>query len=277
MSGTPEGFTWAYDMFVSEPRPDTEVFYGDMRLNRYVAEEYAQMLADSYDDIMRQQYIEGKFLNVNAGTALYKFNRAKHAVRDDIRRQSGLPVWVSVDFNVAPLAATLWNRYPDGAKDGIKLRGFDEICISGGDTWELAKAIKEKAGDASEIVLFPDPAGASRKTSAPDNITDIEILEGAGFEDIRYHTVTSVRGSLLAANAQLGKNVIELDRKRCKETIKDFEQVTLKPGTNVLDKKNIARASNVSDKAYGVVYLFHPGLRGMKDPCDLHTQRSGTV
>lgn len=251
MSGTPEGFNWAYDMFVADPRPDTDVFYGDMRLNHHIAETYAELLMSSYDDIMTQLYVEGKFVNKTAGAALYKFNRAKH-VQDNVVQIPGLDVWVNVDFNVAPMAATLFNRMPDHPDElarlrdehkGIaigshKLRGFAEICIDGADTWELARQIKEKAGKkAGKIILFPDPAGNSRKTSALDNVTDIDILEGEGFDDIRYETKISVRESLNATNAFLQKNLVTFDRKKCTETIKDLEQCILKPGTNQLEKK----------------------------------------
>lgn len=254
MSGTPEGFNWAYDMFIAEARPDTDVFYGDMRLNVHIAESYAELLLSSYDDIMSQLYVEGKFVNKTAGAALYKFNRARHTA-DNISKLPGLPVWVNVDFNVAPMAATLYNRMPDAVDDLArlrdkfpkanlgyhKLRGFDEICIDGSDTWELCRQIKEKAGKDAEIVLFPDPAGNARKTSALDNITDIEIMEGEGFEDIRYETKISVRECLNSSNAFLQRNQVVFDRIKCKETIKDLEQCILKPGTNQLDKKNPKR------------------------------------
>lgn len=248
MSGTPEGFTWAYDMFVAEPRPDADVFYGDMRLNRHVADEYAGLLMSSYDDIMQQLYVEGKFVNANAGAALYKFSRMKHVV-DRVPYIPGLPVWVSVDFNVSPMAATLWNRYPEtgerpefvrGERSHVKLGAFDEVSIQGADTWQLRDQIIEKAPGAKEFVIFPDPAGLARKTSAKDNITDIDILEEK-FSDIRYNTVISVRSCLLAANSFLHKNLLIMDRHKCKEAIKDFEQVVLKPGTNKLEKKNLMR------------------------------------
>ena len=38
MSGTPEGFNWTYDYFIANPRSDTRLIFGDMRLNTYVAD-----------------------------------------------------------------------------------------------------------------------------------------------------------------------------------------------------------------------------------------------
>ncbi len=265
MSGTPEGFNWTYDMFVAEPREDSDVFYGDMRLNTHVAEEYAKMLEGSYDDILVQQYVGGKFINTTAGAALYKFDR-KLDVVDGIKFNPKLPVWVSLDFNVSPFAATLWNYYPPDKRnrDGVKLKAFDEICIKGGDTWELMRVLKEKTPKAEQIVIFPDPAGNARKTSAAENITDIEILE-TEFTDLRYNTAVTVRECLLAANAFVGKRQIQIDRKKCKETIKDFEQCILKPGTNNLEKKKYPNRTHWLDGFKNMIEHEYPITVGEGD------------
>lgn len=271
MSGTPEGFNWAYDMFVGTSREDADVFFGDMRLNKHIASSYAELLLSSYDSIMAQLYVEGKFVNKTAGSALYKFSRQRH-VADDIKFIPGLPVWVSVDFNVAPMAATLYNRMPDDPKDlarlrsrvcntpigAHRLRGFDEICIDGADTWQLCRTIREKARGAQEIVVFPDPAGKARKTSALDNISDIEIMESEGFSDIRYNTRISVRDCLNASNAFLQRGNLILDRKACVETIKDFEQCILKPGTNELEKKKNPRRTHWLDGFKNMIHYEWP-------------------
>ncbi len=242
MSGTPEGFNWFYDMFIAESRPDADVFYGDMRQNIHIASSYADILMASYDDLMVQQFVEGKFINASRGSAFYKFDRMKHTATG-ITRNDELPIWVSLDFNVNPMAATLWNRYPDSAKDKIKLRGFDEVRLEGADTYDLADAIIEKAGGTENVIIFPDGIGGSQdRTSAKDNISDIEILEDRGFKDIRYKKSLSVRDCLNAANAFIGKNQLVLDSVKCKETVKDCEQVILKKGyTGKLDKSDLKR------------------------------------
>lgn len=237
--GTPEGFNWTYNMFVADPRKDADIYFGDMRLNPFVADEYAQMLVDSYDDIMVQQYVGGKFVNTTNGAALYKFSRQVHTGK--VERDRSRPVWVSLDFNVRPMSATLWNAYPDDK--GIKLRAFDEVCIMGSDSYELGDVLREKIGNIETAVLFPDGIGGSQdRTSAKNNISDIEILESKGFKDIRYKTSLSVRDCLNAANAFVGKGHILLDKDNCRETIKDFEQCTLKPGTHSIDKKDLMRS-----------------------------------
>jgi hypothetical protein len=235
MSGTPEGFNWTYDYFVANPREDTDLIFGDMRLNTHVAEDYAKRLAESYDDRMVQQYVEGKFVSTIGNQAFYKFNRVQHS-SDSIEFNKEMPVWVSIDFNVAPMSATLWNKYPDRS-DGPVLRAFDEICIENADTYQLAQAIRDKLGEHNEVVLFPDPAGNARSTKSQK--TDIQILRDAGFEDIRFRSrIKSVKDCLTALNSFIGKNKLVVSSKRCRQTILDLEQCVLKTGTNELDKSN---------------------------------------
>jgi hypothetical protein len=237
MSGTPEGFNWTYDYFISEPRPDTKLIFGDMRLNKYIAEDYAKRLEESYDDLLRQQFVEGKFINTTGKQAAYKFNRTIHA-NEQIGRNPDCPIWVSIDFNVAPMAATLWNRYPDNT-DGPVLRAFDEICIDNADTYALARTIQEKTQGCSDVVLFPDPAGNARSTKGPK--TDIQILRDHGFEDIRFRSrIKSVKDCLTALNSFIGKNRLAVS-KNCRQTILDLEQCVLKTGTSELDKSNTDR------------------------------------
>lgn len=243
MSGTPEGFNWTYDHFIATPRVDTKLIFGDMRLNKFVADDYAKRLAESYDDVLQAQYIEGKYLNTNSKAAAYKFTRQTHA-KDKIERINELPVWVSIDFNVAPMAATLWNYHGERKDGGPNLTAFDELSIENADTYQLARAIKNKLGFSEfetpqNVVLFPDPAGNARSTKSQK--TDIQILREAGFEDIRFRSrIRSVKDCLSALNTFLAKNRLAVSS-TCKQTILDLEQCSLKPGTNELDKSNPKR------------------------------------
>lgn len=238
MSGTPEGFNWTYDYFIANKREDTDIFFGDMRLNKFVAEDYASRLTESYDDIMVQQFVEGKFVNTTGNQAVYKFNRVIHT-DENIERNDELPIWVSIDFNVAPMSATLWNKYPDNTS-GPVLRAFDEICIDNADTYSLARTIREKVGDHKEVILFPDPAGNARSTKGPK--TDIQILRDHGFDDIRFRSrIKSVKDCLTALNSFIGKNKLIVHSKKCRQTILDLEQCILKKGTSEIDKTNHSR------------------------------------
>jgi hypothetical protein len=256
MSGTPEGFNWVYDFFVANHRDDADVIFGDMRLNTHVAPEYAKMLTDSYDDQLVQQYVEGKFVNINSLGALYKFNRVKHTGK--VERIKGEPIWVAVDFNVSPMTASIYNRMPD--KDPVTLRGFDEVVLKGSDSHELARVIREKTSGDDEVTIFPDPAGGHRDTRS--GTTDIDIFRDAGFKDIRFRKkIFSVRDCLNASNTFLAKGRLLLDVDRCRNTIVDFEQTTLKQGTSELDKSDPNRTHLVDGFKNMIEYEFPIGTK----------------
>lgn len=240
MSGTPESFNWAYEYFVENPRSDTDLIFGDMRLNTHIADDYAKRLMESYDAKMIQQYVEGKFVNLAGNHAAWMFDRRKHV--KECKRDNDLPVWVSVDFNVYPMTAVLWNKYSN--REDVWLKAFDEIFIEGqSDTWELADTIWERLGgksDEIEIVLFPDPAGKARTTKGR-GISDMSILRDSGFTELRYRTkIHSVRDCLNAYNALLAKGRILIDPK-CKQFIADNERCIIKPGGTEIDKSDQKR------------------------------------
>lgn len=237
-SGTPEDFNWVYDYFVLNQRNDTDVYYGNTADNFHNAPEYVQMLRESYDEKLVKRYVEGQWINIRGNQAAYKFNRAIHTA-PDVEKIPYYPVWITMDFNVTPMAATLWNRC--GPDQKHMLRAFDEICIEGSDTHEMCRAIRQKTQITDEIVIFPDPGGASRSTKSR-GASDIDILKDHGFRDIRYKPrIPSVRDCMNALNNLFDKNRVILNSKTCKNAIADLEQCVVKKDVFELDKADLKR------------------------------------
>lgn len=262
MSGTPEGFNWNYEYFVEKPRDDTDLIFGNCEDNTYNADDYIPMLRDSYDPLMQEQYIEGKFVNLTGKRCAYAFDRFKHT-DNSITPLYDYPVLVSIDFNVSPMAAVLWNRVPYGLRGPNRgkiwdhdLRAFDEIKIESSNTYELAQALKEKTSKASQVILYPDPAGASRSTKGSLNVTDIDILSQAGFSDIRYNRKISVRDSLNATNNMFSKNRIKINAKACPNFVADCEQVVFREGVFEMDKSNSKRTHWIDGGKNMISYEF---------------------
>lgn len=259
MSGTPEGFNWNYEYFVENPREDTDLIFGDSRLNTHVAESYFGTLMESYDPLMQKQYIGGEFINMKGKRAAWMFNRFKHTA-EGINKVPGAPVLISLDFNVSPMAATLWNPVPIGdasnrGPTGTMLRGFDEICIESSNTYEMCDAIKEKLDPGDEVTIFPDPAGRARSTKTR-NTSDMDILQAAGFTDMKYKNVLSVKDCLVALNNMYWKDAIVLNSKKCRHTIADMEQCVLKGNVFEIDKSNEKRTHWLDGTKNMIDYLF---------------------
>jgi hypothetical protein len=270
MSGTPESFNWAYEYFISNPRTDTDLIFGDARKNTHIAASFFQTLADSYDELMQAQYIEGKFVNMSGKRAVWAFNRHKHASRP-VQKISGLPVWVSLDFNVNPMAATLWNPIPlgeyEGVPYGIRLRAFDELNIESSNTYEVCDALNQRLERDSHgtlidrVTIYPDPAGRAKSTKTR-NLSDFDILREQGFREIKFKPSISVRDCLNATNGIFSRNEVELDPVKCRQTIADLEQCVLKDDVFEIVKSNPKRSHWVDGTKNMIDFEFPVRRRG---------------
>jgi hypothetical protein len=114
---------------------------------------------------------------------------------------------------------------------------IDEICMRGSNTDEVCDEIKRRY-PKSRIIMYPDPAGRQRKTSAGGR-TDISILQNAGFGVQVRNSHTPIRDRVNAVNSKLlntaGERSLFVDPK-CKQIIDSLEKMVYKPGTSVIEK-----------------------------------------
>jgi len=234
-SGTPEGFGYLYREHVEKKRHDSKVYYGSTKNNTHLHESFVKRLEQSYDPALLKAYLEGQFVNLTGNPAAYAFNRNQH-VEPCPYGPGRYKVWVALDFNVNPMAATLFYRVTDHHQ--VMLWAFDEIKLRSSDTHEMARVIKDKVG--TDCVIYPDPAGNARSTRGV-SISDITILEDAGFKDIKFkRRISSVREALNALNGMLSKNQIRFDPK-CVDAVNDLEQTELKDSGEI-DKSDQNRS-----------------------------------
>jgi len=189
---------------------------------------------------MAKMYVSGQYVNLAGKSVLHQFDRTRHCKSTgsiDIPDDAG--IWCSIDFNVDPMAATLYKVWHI-ERGRTRLHGFAEVNISGADTDMLAREIlRLNGGRPDGIALFPDPAGKARSTRGR---TDISILESYGFEDLRFKSrIASVRDCVNAANLHLAKGLVTLDPVECSETIKDFEQTVWVKGAWEMNKTDHRR------------------------------------
>ncbi len=246
MSGTPEGFNLFYRDFIERPRTDARVVYGDMRQNFHLIDTYAKRLIEQFDPVTAQAYIEGKFVNMVGKTAAHSFSRKKHGVRGTTVDRA-FPIWIAVDFNVDPMAASIWQPIPIGS-GRHKLIGVGEVKIRDASTYTLCTALTEWLRSNSpqygfraealykDVTVYPDPAGNARSTKS--DMSDHAILRECGFENLKFKRQLSVRGCINALNTKLHKGEIEMDLDKMPETIADLEQVVWRDGTFELDKRD---------------------------------------
>ncbi len=241
--GTPKGFNHCHETFTKGQKGGAKDhkswLYTSLDGGNVPLTEIEVARADMDARSFRQEY-EASFENYS-GRVYYAFERI-HNVKS-CPYDPALPIHVGMDFNVNPMSASLFQERADG-----EIWQIGEIIIPTSNTDEMADEIKKRYGkqgfdpskpDLNHITIYPDPAGAQRRTSAQGK-TDISILQKHGFKVVAMSShplvrdrVNVVNGKFCAAN---GKRTVFVDPS-CKESIKCYEQLTYKEGTNDPDKK----------------------------------------
>lgn len=258
--GTPEGKShWAYEDFVETPLKNSRIIYGDTRDNqRNLSEDYIPTLESSYDAVMLDAYLRGLFVNMKGNRFYYAYD-PKRNDNKEIVQVPGLEVRVSLDYNVSPMVATLWNIIPVVSERGkqlvypngqpiLKARAFDQIVIEdGAETQKMCRAFAAYGLDPNTTTIYPDPAGRARSTKGPP---DNEILKAEGWGKIKTRLVApQFRKRQLAVCNLLMRGLIELNPVKCKALRKDLEAVEQDPATyeKIKDNPKLTHASDGMD------------------------------
>ena len=238
--GTPKGFDHLHEAYLRGVRGGsddhrsflfTTVDGGNVPPDEV---ERARSLLDPRS--FRQEY-EASFEGF-AGRVIYGFSRAAN-VKETVIDLSD-PVRIGLDFNINPMSATVWQRRND------ILHQVDEIVMPTSNTDEMCREIVSRyaggchggAAARSNIVVYPDPAGAQRKTSAQGR-TDIGILKEQGFSVVAPASHPPVRDRINVMNAWFesaaGERRAFVDP-RCTMSITAYERLVYRDGTSEPDK-----------------------------------------
>lgn len=257
---TPQGHDWLYKRFLQKPIAGYECVRATPFENRFVLDktpDYYERLESSYDPKFYQQEVLGEYLNSRADRVYHCFNAAVHLVRHAYDPQKKL-MW-ALDFNVAPMTSVVLQW------DCGRLIAIDEVVLERATTEEACQEFENRyKGHATGLEIFGDANGRTMHTTG---LSDYSMLQNslyrAGFRNIvirvpkgnpavlnRVHKVNA-----MLTNA-LGEVRLEVDS-RCKELVKDFEEVLFKPESGIVDKARDPRRTHASDAlGYAIWELF---------------------
>lgn len=254
--GTPKGVgNWFKDLYDlgKSGDPDWASFqFTTLEGENVPASEIEAAKRDLDERTFKQEY-EASF-QTYSGIIAYNFTDANVS---KWKPHPAKELLIGTDFNLDPMSAVVMVREDYG------LHAIDEIVMFGSNTTELCQEIRNRYGHESKIIVFPDPAGAQRRTSAGGH-TDISILQNAGFL-VKYRPRhPAVRDRINALNSVLkaadGSHKYFIDPK-CKNLRKSLTRYTYKEGTQVPDK---GEYDHIFDAAtYCIEYLF-PVTREVK-------------
>ena len=261
---TPEGFNWHYTYWKDDVKKGYELIHGRTKDNTFLPKEFIETLLDNYDSRLIKAYLNGEYVNLQKGQAYYNFSRSFNVKKTEYNPSKNIRF--ALDFNVNPMCAVLvqvYNREP-------KIRIFDEIKISHSETGELMTEriirelkirypkeeydildLKKSYRIKDNYICYPDPAGKQRRTSA--RLTDHDIIKKEGLLLKVKRAAPRVTDRLNSMNNAFKSMAID---PRCRELIKDLEQVALKDGTREIDKSNIERSHMTDALGYFVDFEF---------------------
>lgn len=274
MSGTPEGTGhWTYEKLVETPLPNSKVIYGDTRDNAMnLSEDYIPTLEGSYDKLMLDAYLKGMFVNLIGNLFYYAYD--PHKVDDkSIVQDPDKEVHVSMDFNVDPMCATLWNIHTFKGRNGMvmydregipmkQLRGFDQIKLSGpagADTQKMSDALFAYGLHTDNTIIYPDPAGKARSTKG---LPDVTQLKNNGWNVRVKNVAPQFRKRQLSHNNLLSKGLIKIHPVKCKGAKTDYQSVAQDIATYEKIKKNL-QLTHFSDGTDYMIDILYP-LSGSK-------------
>jgi len=250
---TPAGLNWFHDLWEQAQEQDdwTSFSFTTIQGGNVPADEIEAARRTLDERTFKQEYLAS--FETLSGRVFPDFDQDNIT---DEAADSGGPILVGLDFNVSIMAGSI------ASKIGDTLHVWDEIAIKNSNTDEVCAWLKGKF-PRREIIVYPDPTGAARKTSAAGK-TDHGIIRQHGFRVVAPKSPWAVKDRLNATN-WLIKNM-EGERRlmvhpRCKNVIKSLRNLTYKEGVDdfVPDKD-----SGLDHHADGLGYMILSALNLVK-------------
>jgi hypothetical protein len=247
---TPKGFDWVYRKFIANAAPGYESVLAKPFENRHLlakVKDFYERLKDSYDTKFYAQEVLGDYLSMDGGRVYSAFQRAEHVreSRIDWRR----PLLWALDFNVDPMSSVIAQMKPEGVVV------LDEIYLRNSSTRDACEEfLRRYPRHDAGVIVYGDSSGNQRQTTGS---TDYEMIKEY------FHTFSNlktewkpnksnpgVRDRINVMNRQLltaaGTIGLYVDPK-CKELIRDFEEVCYKAETGDIDKNRDRLRTHLSD------------------------------
>lgn len=247
---TPKGHDWVYRRFFAAPVAGYEAIVARPFENHFILDVipgFYEKLKSSYDERFYRQEVLGEYLSVDSGRVYSSFERQAHVC--EIPIHGGLPLLWALDFNVDPMCSVVAQR------EGGRFRVVDEIVLRRASTYQACEEFWNRFRyHTGGVVVYGDASGNSQKTSGTSDYQMIrDFFARTPFRALEYRVPRSnpmVRDRVQLLNAKLrnAKGDIEVEiSPKCKELIKDLEEVVYKRDSTIIDKERDAKRTHVSD------------------------------
>jgi phage terminase large subunit len=198
-----QGFNgFVYSKWGKNLQPGYELIKAPTASNPYLPDDYIEQIRSNYDPILAELYINGEFVSLNKNKVYHFFNRSQHHTNRVITDQDKF-LHVGLDFNIGGTCATIW------VIEENKPIAVDEF--SSHDTYDFINNLNKYQGKT--IIVYPDASGRSGSTNA--TLSDIGLIEQAGYQVDAPQANPAVRDRINAVNALLSHDRILINTDKC--------------------------------------------------------------
>lgn len=247
---TPKGYDWVYRRFVSDRSDDYLLVMAQPFENRFLLDkipDFYRRLEQSYDENFYKQEVLGTYLNMTGGLVYSSFLRDKHIA--ELKPEPWLPLLWALDFNVDPMSSLVIQIMRG------EVRVLGEIVIRHATTEQACEEFLKRYPDhRAGVVVYGDAAGNQSQTTGASDYDMIRDYFSIHMNaPVRYKVpkanpsvrerINLMNWKLRSASGEIGMRVDP----KCKELIKDFEQVCFKQDSYQIDKDRDRQRTHLSD------------------------------
>jgi hypothetical protein len=247
---TPKGYDWVYQKFIADPVKGYSAIIARPNENRFLLEkvpDFYERLRNSYDENFYQQEALGQYLSQQGGLVYSAFSRGDQVKQ--LQVNPNCPLLWALDFNVDPMSSVV------AQMAGRRVFVLDEIALRHASTHEACEAFEKRfPNHRSGVVIYGDASGNSQHSTGTSDYQIVREYFRMSYGGRATYKVPranpSVRERIMLTNATLRSasgDIRLLVDPRCKELIKDFEQVSYKADSNAIDKDKDRRRTHLSD------------------------------
>jgi hypothetical protein len=211
---TPEGYGFAYNKFVANKTDSYGIVHASTRDNaKNLPPDYIPSLIETYPAYLIDAYLEGRFVNLTAGTVYHQYKRDVHDSNEEIK--AGERLFIGQDFNVGKMCSAVLVQRNNVFHVVDQLTGVM-------DTPVLCKILTERY-KGHEILIYPDASGGARKT-VNASTSDIGLLKQAGFIVRVNNSNPAVRDRVISINTAFEKGLLRVNARKCREVSSCLEK-----------------------------------------------------
>ncbi len=195
---------FVYSKWGKNPAPGYLLIKASTLSNPYLPDGYVEQIRANYDPILAEMYINGDFVSLSRNKVYTFFNRQQHHT-DRTLTNSDTLLCVGLDFNVGGTCASLW------IIEGGKPISVDEFISH--DTQDFVTKMARYKLFGRKIIVCPDASGRARSTNA--SLTDIQMIEQAGFSVDAPDANPLIRDRVNCVNALLSHGRMSVNTDAC--------------------------------------------------------------